>query len=76
MNFDDFRSIERILYVRSIRNPGTSYVQGMNDLVIPFMSGEFEGKYQVFFRQGEDKITDDYTFFLSQSFCLMFVRRI
>mmetsp|Transcript_11965 Transcript_11965/g.51343 ORF Transcript_11965/g.51343 Transcript_11965/m.51343 type:complete len:371 (+) Transcript_11965:120-1232(+) len=36
---DGFRkSIERILYVRSIRNPGTSYVQGMNDLVIPFMS--------------------------------------
>jgi|TARA_B110000977_G_scaffold80593_1_gene107885 hypothetical protein len=39
MNFDDFRSIERILYIRSIRNPGTAYVQGMNDLVIPFMSG-------------------------------------
>ena len=27
------RSLTRILYIRAIRNPGTSYVQGMNDLV-------------------------------------------
>ena len=33
------RSLERILYVRAIRNPATSYVQGMNDLVTPFFTG-------------------------------------
>lgn len=32
------RSLERILYVRAIRNPGTAYVQGMNDLVTPFIA--------------------------------------
>lgn len=41
-------SLARILYVRAIRNPGTSYVQGMNDLVTPFLavflSERFEGQ--------------------------------
>ena len=32
------KSLARILYVRAIRNPGTSYVQGMNDLVTPFLA--------------------------------------
>ena len=32
------KSLARILYIRAIRNPGTSYVQGMNDLVTPFLA--------------------------------------
>lgn len=33
------RAIERVLFIRAIRNPATSYVQGMTDLVTPFFSG-------------------------------------
>lgn len=32
------RAIERVLFIRAIRNPATSYVQGMTDLVTPFFS--------------------------------------
>mmetsp|Transcript_12247 Transcript_12247/g.47583 ORF Transcript_12247/g.47583 Transcript_12247/m.47583 type:complete len:304 (-) Transcript_12247:893-1804(-) len=31
-------AIERVLFIRAIRNPATSYVQGMTDLVTPFFS--------------------------------------
>jgi hypothetical protein len=30
------QSLERILYVWAIRHPASGYVQGINDLVIPF----------------------------------------
>lgn len=30
-------ALERILYIWSIRHPGSGYVQGLNDLVTPFM---------------------------------------
>ena len=33
------RAIERVLFIRAIRNPATAYVQGMTDLVTPFFSG-------------------------------------
>jgi hypothetical protein len=32
------RSMERILYIWSIRHPASGYVQGMNDLITPFYS--------------------------------------
>mmetsp|Transcript_24034 Transcript_24034/g.58927 ORF Transcript_24034/g.58927 Transcript_24034/m.58927 type:complete len:387 (-) Transcript_24034:1420-2580(-) len=32
------RLLARILYIRAIRNPASSYVQGMNDLVTPFLA--------------------------------------
>ena len=35
---------ERILFIRAIRHPASSYVQGMNDLVTPF--------FLVFLRDG------------------------
>lgn len=31
-------SLTRILYVRAIRNPASGYVQGLNDLVTPFLA--------------------------------------
>eukprot|EP00854_Cymbomonas_tetramitiformis_P006037 gene6037-7255_t len=31
------RSLTRILYIRAIRNPASGYVQGINDLVTPFL---------------------------------------
>jgi hypothetical protein len=31
------KSLERILFIRAIRNPASSYVQGINDLVTPFL---------------------------------------
>ena len=30
--------LERILYIWAIRHPGSGYVQGMNDLVTPFIA--------------------------------------
>lgn len=30
-------ALERILYIWSIRHPASGYVQGINDLVTPFM---------------------------------------
>lgn len=30
--------LERILYIWSIRHPGSGYVQGMNDLLVPFFT--------------------------------------
>jgi len=33
-------AIERVLFIRAIRNPAASYVQGMTDLVTPFFTGE------------------------------------
>lgn len=41
------RSLERILYIRAVRNPGTSYVQGMNDLVTPFISGALRSAHNL-----------------------------
>ncbi|GHJ87348.1 hypothetical protein NliqN6_3750 [Naganishia liquefaciens] len=38
------RSLERILYVRAMRNPASGYVQGINDLVTPFFE-VFLGAY-------------------------------
>eukprot|EP00039_Didymoeca_costata_P012959 m.189753 g.189753 ORF g.189753 m.189753 type:complete len:487 (-) comp15633_c0_seq2:2004-3464(-) len=32
------RILERILYIWSIRHPGSGYVQGMNDLLVPFFT--------------------------------------
>jgi hypothetical protein len=32
------QSLERLLYVWSVRHPACGYVQGMNDLATPFMS--------------------------------------
>ena len=46
------RAIERVLFIRAIRNPATSYVQGMTDLVTPFFSGaktsqnNYEGTFE------------------------------
>jgi len=31
-------AIERVLFIRAIRNPAASYVQGMTDLVTPFFT--------------------------------------
>ena len=31
------KAMERILYIWSIRHPGSSYVQGMNDLLTPLL---------------------------------------
>mmetsp|Transcript_12233 Transcript_12233/g.47548 ORF Transcript_12233/g.47548 Transcript_12233/m.47548 type:complete len:170 (-) Transcript_12233:1583-2092(-) len=45
-------AIERVLFIRAIRNPATSYVQGMTDLVTPFFSGaktsqnNYEGTFE------------------------------
>lgn len=30
--------MERVLYIRAIRNPAYGYVQGINDLLIPFIA--------------------------------------
>lgn len=38
------QSLERILYVRAMRNPASGYVQGINDLVTPFFE-VFLGAY-------------------------------
>jgi hypothetical protein len=38
------KSLERILYVRAMRNPASGYVQGINDLVTPFFE-VFLGAY-------------------------------
>lgn len=32
------RTLERVLYIRSVRNPAYGYVQGINDLLTPFMA--------------------------------------
>jgi hypothetical protein len=32
------QSLERLLYVWSVRHPASGYVQGMNDLATPFMA--------------------------------------
>ncbi|KAJ9098610.1 hypothetical protein QFC21_004257 [Naganishia friedmannii] len=40
----DAQSLERILYVRAMRNPASGYVQGINDLVTPFFE-VFLGAY-------------------------------
>jgi len=44
------KSLERILFIRAIRNPASSYVQGINDLVTPFL-GVFLS--EVFSGQGD-----------------------
>ena len=43
-----FRRFERILYIWAYRNPGSGYVQGINDLVTPFyvvFLDRYVGKY-------------------------------
>eukprot|EP00850_Spirogloea_muscicola_P001293 SM000005S17090 [mRNA] locus=s5:77354:80457:- [translate_table: standard] len=53
-------SLERVLYIWSIRHPASGYVQGINDLVTPFMvvflSEFFEGDMQTW---AVDKLTVD-----------------
>eukprot|EP00850_Spirogloea_muscicola_P010357 SM000060S19689 [mRNA] locus=s60:670757:673815:+ [translate_table: standard] len=53
-------SLERVLYIWSIRHPASGYVQGINDLVTPFMvvflSEYFEGDMQTW---AVDKLTID-----------------
>eukprot|EP00850_Spirogloea_muscicola_P015061 SM000112S24003 [mRNA] locus=s112:376666:379781:+ [translate_table: standard] len=53
-------SLERVLYIWSIRHPASGYVQGINDLVTPFMvvflSEFFEGDMQTW---AVDKLTID-----------------
>jgi len=46
-------SIERILFLWAIRNPASSYVQGINDLVTPFFA-VFLGEYL----EGVDIVND------------------
>ena len=52
-------------------------MQGMNDLVIPFMSGEVQGKHFFFlWRLANESNTDNATRLSPpQSFCLTFARR-
>lgn len=55
-------SIERVLFLWAVRNPASSYVQGINDLVTPFFTvflGDYYGDKDMTNGEGMDLVPDD-----------------